>query len=75
MLHEVREQMKEQQVQSDREREHMALDHEHVLQEQEKLRLLNKQLLAQVVALQSNPVQMGATLITTRLPTSTPMMN
>jgi len=36
-LNEVREQMKEQQAQSDHEREQMALDPEHILQEKEKL--------------------------------------
>jgi len=35
----------------------MAHDHENILQEQERLRLLNQQLLAQVAALQSNLVQ------------------
>ena len=49
--------MKEQQAQSDRERRQMALNRENILQEQKKLRLLNQQLMAQVSALQNNPVQ------------------
>ena len=36
----------------------MALDCESILQEQERLILLNQQLLAQVKALQNNPVQL-----------------
>jgi len=40
----MKEQMKEQHAQSDREREQMTLDRENVLQEQEKLRQLNQQL-------------------------------
>jgi len=51
MLYEMREQMKEQQTQSDSERERMILDHENTLQEQEKLRMLNQQFLAQVTVL------------------------
>ena len=51
MLYEMKEQMKEQQAQSDREKEQMTI------QEQDKLRLLNQQLLTQVAALQNNPVQ------------------
>jgi len=35
----------------------MVLDRERILQEQEKLRLLNQQLLTQVTALQNNPVR------------------
>ena len=46
MLYKMKEQMMKQQVQSDREREWIALDHENILHEQEKLRLLNQQLLA-----------------------------
>ena len=55
----IREQMKKQQVQSYSEREQMALDHEIILQEQEKLRLLNQQLQTQVVALQNNQDKRG----------------
>ena len=45
ILYEMREQMKEQQTQSDREWEWMALNRENILQKQEKLRLLNQPLL------------------------------
>ena len=40
----------------------MALDRESIFREQEKLRLLNKQLQAQVTALQNNPAQTGGKL-------------
>jgi len=42
MLYGMKEQMKEQQTQSDRKLEQMTLDGENVLQEQEKLRQLNQ---------------------------------
>ena len=35
----------------------MAIDDENIIQEQEKLRLLNQQLLVQVASLQNNPMQ------------------
>ena len=50
--------MKEQQVRSDHKREQMDFNHENILLKQEKLRLLNQQLLTQVATLQNNPVQM-----------------
>ena len=53
----MREQVKEQHAQSDREREQMALDRKNLLQEQEKLKLLNQQLLTKVATLQNNSVQ------------------
>ena len=74
MLHEMREQMKEQQAQSDRERE-QVLDYENILKEQEKLRQLNQQLLTQVATLQSNPVKRRATPKTTGLRISARSMN
>ena len=49
--------MKEQQVQSDHEREQMTLNLENNLQEQEKLKLLNQQLQTQVTTLLNNPTQ------------------
>ena len=49
--------MKEQQQNSDREREQMILDRDNVIREQEELKLLNQQLSAQVVALQNNSVR------------------
>jgi len=42
MLYEMREQMKEQQLQSNREREQMTLDRENILYEQEELKLRYK---------------------------------
>ena len=51
--------MKERQVQSDCEREQMALNRENNFREQQKLRLLNQQLQAQVAALQINLTQTG----------------
>ena len=57
MLYEMREQMKEQQVQSNPEQEQMILDHENIIREQEKLKLLNQQLQTQVAALQNNSTQ------------------
>ena len=42
MLYEMREQMKEQQLQSNREREQMTLDRENILCEQEELKLRYK---------------------------------
>jgi len=62
-------------MQSDRRREQMVHDRKSILQEQEKLRQLNQQLLAQVAALQSNPMQPEVTLTIAGLPTSTPLMN
>jgi len=58
----MKEQMKEQQVQSNLEQEQMALDRENLLWEQEKLKLLNQQLLAQVTTFQNNPVQIEGNL-------------
>jgi len=49
------EKMKEQQMQSGREREQITLDGKNILREQKKLRQLNKQLQDQVTTLQSNP--------------------
>jgi len=48
MFYEIREQMKEQKQQLDRNQEQMALDRDNIFQEQEKLRLLNQQLQAHV---------------------------
>ena len=49
--------MKGQQLQSDREREKMALDCKNIIREQDELKLLNQQLQTQVVTLQSNFTQ------------------
>jgi len=65
----MRKQMKEQQAQSDREREQMILDRKNILQEQKKLRQLNQQLLTHVAAFQSNPCNWKATARTAGLPT------
>ena len=54
--------MGEQQAQSDRKREQMALDCKNIIQEQEKLRQLNQQLQNQVAALQNNPAQIEGKL-------------
>ena len=50
----MKKKMKEQQAQSDRDRQQAALDHENGIREQEALRQLNNQLQAQIVALQIN---------------------
>ena len=55
MLADMKEQMKEQQAQSDRDQEFATLDHENAIREQEPLRQLNNQLQAQFTALQ-NPL-------------------
>jgi len=49
----MKEHMKEQQAQSDRDREHMALDRENAIREQEAVRQLNKQLQTKIAALQN----------------------
>jgi len=54
MLTYMKEQMKEQQAQSDRNREQTTFDRENVVREQEALRQLNDQLQAQISALQNN---------------------
>jgi len=54
MLADMKEHMKEQQAQSDRDREQAALDHENTTCKQETLRQLNNQLRAQITALQNN---------------------
>ena len=50
MLAGMNEQTKEQQAQSNHDREQAALDRENVIREQEALRQLNEQLQAQIVA-------------------------
>ena len=54
MLVDMKEQMKEQQAQSNRDREQTFLDRENVIREQEALSQLKNQLQAQIAALQNN---------------------
>ena len=58
MLADMKEQMKEQQLQSDRDREQVALNHENTTSEQEALKYLNNQL--QLKSLPSKTPQPGA---------------
>ena len=51
MLTDMKEQMKEQQAQSDRDWERVTLDRENVIGEQEALRRLNNRIQAQIAAL------------------------
>ena len=60
--------MKEQHAQSGREREQMTIDRENILQEQEKLKLLNQQLQAQVTCLQNNLAQSEGKIENNRSP-------
>ena len=52
MLIDIKEQIKKQQAWSDSDREQAALDSENTVREQEALKQLNDQLLAQIATLQ-----------------------
>ena len=53
MLADLKEQMKEQHAQTDRDQEQVALDRKNAIREHEALRQLNEQLRIQIAALQN----------------------
>ena len=73
----MKEQMKEQQLQSDRDREQLALNHENTTSEQEALKHLNNQVQFKSLPSKTPPTRriQEAILESDNLPTSGPSMS